>query len=104
MGSAGLALPSYIRNWNDVIVLGYGAGAALFGAAFLPEVIRWPRVMELLAVAALFYAIHTAIDSTIDGWALKDIAEEGAKLYSSGFFALAMLGALLALTAHRSRS
>lgn len=84
------------RNWNDVVVMGYGVVAILALVYFLPAIVRLPRVAELLASAFGFYVIHTLIDSTQDRTSLSIILEESAKLFSSAFCALAMLFRLLA--------
>lgn len=51
------------RNWNDVVVMGYGIAAFIVAFVFLSEIVRLPRVGVLFGQAFLFYAIHTTIDS-----------------------------------------
>ena len=86
------------RSWDDVIVIGYGVVALVPLVVFLPEVLRFFRVAELLGVGLGLYATTTAIDSLVLGSASsKVIPEESVKLLSDGFFALALLAALLAM-------
>ena len=49
VGSAGS-----FRNWNDPLVLAYGAVAVLIALAFLPEVLRYKRFTGLFAAGFLF--------------------------------------------------
>ena len=77
------------RNWNDVIVILYGAIALPVMAALTPQLIRYRGVMELFGVAFLLYGIHTLIDSTQEPRTiLSVILEESAKLISVEFLAL----------------
>lgn len=85
------------RNWNDIIVIVYGFLAIGGAALFLPTLLRYRLVGELLGVAFLFYVIHTVIDSTQEPrTTTSKILEESAKLVSVSFLALAMLTAFLA--------
>lgn len=87
------------RNWNDVLVLIYGAAGIALTAAFLPEVVRWRRFTGFLALGFLMYAVHTGIDGLVEGSNVKNVPEETAKLFATAFFALAMLAALLSVAA-----
>lgn len=94
--------PESFRNWNDVIVIGYGLVAAVVLLPFLPEVLRYPRFPALLAVGFGFYALHTLIDSTVsDPTDTSKIFEESAKLFAGAFFSLAVFAALLAIRQRR---
>lgn len=90
------------RNWNDVIVIAYGVVSIFAFAYFLPIILRLPRFMELLIFGFAFYAIHTIVDSTQKRTSLSIILEESAKLFSSTFFAMAMLFAVFAVTAGKT--
>lgn len=92
------------RNWNDVVVIGYGIVAIPILIYFLPEILRLPKVAEMLAVAFSCYGIHTIIDSTQTRTNLSIILEESAKLFSSAFFALSMLIGILTIVAWRRNS
>lgn len=87
------------RNWNDVIVIGYGAVATVVLLIYLPVILRRPRFAEMLGVAFGFYCLHTAIDSLVARTNVSVVTEETAKLFSSGFFALAMFVGLLGVIA-----
>ena len=87
------------RNWNDVIVIGYGMIAILVLFYCLPAILRIPMVAETLALAFGFYLTHTIIDSTQVRTSLSIIVEESAKLFSSAFLALAMLYGIFATVA-----
>jgi len=89
--------PSQIfRNWNDAVVIFYGIGAIIFLAYFLPVIMRYPKLMEMLAIAFVFYVLHTGIDSLSAGMRRGYIIlEETCKVFSSGYFAIAMLTGLL---------
>lgn len=92
------APPSSLRNWDDLLVIGYGIVGLFVLLLFLPEVLRPARFAELLSIAFAFYIVHTAIDSIVlrnDIW--KIAPEESAKLFSASFFALSMLIALIAV-------
>ena len=97
----------FFRNWNDVIVILYGVVALVVIAYFLPRILRLPLYMELLAVAFFAYCVHTGVDVMPHGDGIigrfmssipSSIPEEGAKLYASTFFAVAMLNALRIVT------
>jgi len=95
MNPLGLIGSGWFPCWNDAIVMFYGAGAILIAAIFLPNALRYPRVVELLAIAGGFYVVHTAIDAFAEPTTLAIILEESAKLYSVALIALAMLAGLL---------
>lgn len=86
------------RNWNDVIVIGYGVVALAIAAFFGREILRCRTFALVFAAGFAFYALHTGIDSVVPStqtW--KDIPEESAKLFSVFFLALAVIAQLLAL-------
>jgi len=86
------------RNWNDVIVIAYGVIALPVLIGFIPEIIRYRRVAEIMVIAFVFYVTHTLIDSLTDrATALSHIIEESAKLCASGYFALCMFIAVLGM-------
>jgi len=92
------------RNWNDAIVIGYGVVAISVIMYFLPEILRLPKVAEILAIALTAYAIHTTIDSTQARSSLSIIFEESCKLFTSAFLALSMLFGILAIVASQRNS
>lgn len=97
--------PDSFRNWNDVIVIGYGLAAVVVLLPFLPEILRYPRFPALLAAGFACYALHTLIDSTVsDPTDSSKIFEESAKLFAGAFFSLAVFAVLLALLQRRRRS
>jgi cyanate permease len=85
------------RNWNDVIVIGYGVLGVYVLFYFLPVLLRLPAVAEALSLALGFYLLHTLIDCTQAPSSLSIILEESAKLMSSAFLALAALFGRFAL-------
>lgn len=87
------------RNWNDVIVIGYGVIAIGVLLYFLPEIFRYPKFVELLLTSCAFYFIHTLIDSTQERSTISVIFEESAKLFSSTFFAISMFVGLVGIVA-----
>ena len=91
--------PPLFRNWNDVIVIGYGVAGLALLMRFRSEMLRLPRATALLGFGALFYGLHTGIDALVSGGPLKTVIEESAKLTATAFFALAMLAAVMALLA-----
>ena len=97
-------VPFGMRNWNDVIMLGYGAVALVLGLLSLPAFFRHRRVRSLLTIGFGFFVVHTAIDMSFDAGALKDVFEESFKLLAGASFMLAFLNAALieieALRAH----
>ena len=89
--------PSQIfRNWNDAVVILYGMGAVVFFAYFFPVIMRYPKLVELLGSAFVFYIVHTGIDSlSVVKANINIIVEETCKVFSSGYFAIAMFVGLL---------
>ena len=90
------------RNWNDVIVIAYGLAALPLGLRFLPAVLRYPGLMERLTLAALFFVLHTVIDSVSEPSVRSVVMEESAKLFTALFLALAAYSALLG-TVYKTR-
>lgn len=86
------------RNWNDVIVIGYGVVALAIAGLFGREILRC-KVFALVFLGGFaFYALHTGIDSILpDTFAWKDIPEESAKLKSVFFLFLALCAQFLAM-------
>lgn len=85
------------RNWNDVIVIGYGVVALAIAGLFGREILRC-RVFALVFLAGFaFYVLHTGIDSILPSTiAWKDIPEESAKLMSVFCIFLALCAQFLA--------
>ncbi len=84
--------PEFFRNWNDIIVIGYGIVALGVGAFFAREIVKCKVFAALFVIGFLFYMAHTGLDSTLPNTVLwKDIPEESSKLLSvfSLFLALA---------------
>ncbi|NKB88767.1 MAG: hypothetical protein GKS06_11150 [Acidobacteria bacterium] len=78
------------RNWNDAVVIGYGFVALAIAALILPNLLRFPRVVELFAAAMAFYLIHTIVDSTQSPpTPVSIIVEESAKLLTGATLATA---------------
>lgn len=89
------------RNWNDVIVIGYGVVALAIAGLFGREILRCRAFALAFVVGFAFYAVHTGIDLIMPdsvGW--KDIPEESAKLKSVLFLFLALCAQLLATVDH----
>ena len=83
------AAPGIFRNWNDVIVILYGVAALPIMVALLPNLMRYRIVIELFAVAFVFYGIHTLIDATQEPRTVTSaILEESCKLFSVEFLAI----------------
>ena len=92
------------RNWNDVVVIGYGILALFPLIYFLPSILRYPRVFEILGMAFLFYGIHTVIDSTQEPPTTYSIIfEESAKLFCSALLAFGTFVGLLGSVYCKSR-
>jgi hypothetical protein len=86
------------RNWNDVIVIGYGVVALVIAGLFGREILRCKVFALSFGVGFAFYALHTGIDSIVPtAVAWKDIPEESAKLMSVFFLFLAMCARFLAM-------
>lgn len=87
-----------VRHWNDVIVIAYGVLALGFLGFFFSTIARFPWFLELLAVAFVFFVLHTSIDSLVEPpTVFSVIAEESCKLYCSAFVSLAFLFGMLAV-------
>ncbi len=70
-------------------MIGYGILALFLLIYFLPSILRYPKVFEFLAIAFLFYGIHTFIDATQEPpTTYSFIFEESAKLFCSALIAL----------------
>ncbi len=96
IGNASWGDPPFgMRNWNDVIMLGYGTVALGLGLAMLPVFLRHRRVRALLLTGFGLFVMHTAIDVSFDKGALKDCFEESCKLLAGASFMLAFLNAAL---------
>ena len=85
------------RNWNDVVGIVYGLIGLTVASSFLPEVLRYPRVVNLLITAFVFFGLHTLIDATQRYSSTSVVLEESCKLFASGFFALSMLVGVVAI-------
>ncbi len=95
--------PEGFRRWNDIIVVLYGVVGVFVMSGFLPELFRYPKVMQLMGIAFLFYFIHTFIDTTIESSTdLSTIIEESAKVFSSEYLAIAMFVAMLGMKAAKN--
>jgi len=78
------------RNFNDVIVIGYGIIAIAVLAAFFREASRHPEFVRWVSVGFGFFVLHTAIDSlAFQPTTRSRVLEESAKLFASAFFAVA---------------
>jgi len=95
-GKSFVGKSSHFRNWNDVIVIGYGVGAIVFLWIFKSEITRCQKFLQLLVIAFVFYVIHTTVDSivVVETW-LKVVPEESAKILSVAFLLLAVCANLL---------
>lgn len=85
------------RNWNDVVVILYGMVGVTVAFSFLPEVLRYPRVINLLITAFIFFGLHTLIDATQRYASTSVVLEESCKLFASAFFALSMFIGVIAI-------
>lgn len=89
---------SLFRNWNDLVVIGYGLIAMTVGAIFRKEILRHRAFTVFLALGFLFYVVHTSIDALLPiSVAWKDAPEEGAKLLSVYCLCLGVLSQLMAI-------
>ena len=94
--TGGIGGLSKFRNWNDLAVILYGVVAMFPAALFLPSVLRYPRMAELLGVAVACYVTHTAIDSLVEPQTVASvIVEESCKVLCGYFLGLASLVGLL---------
>ncbi|MBX2884591.1 MAG: hypothetical protein KTR32_31850 [Granulosicoccus sp.] len=79
------------RHWNDIIVILYGVIALPILFIILPGLMQWRLVMEMFAIAFLFYGLHTLVDSiSVQPTSASIIVEESAKLLCGAFLAIAM--------------
>jgi len=93
-------IPKGFRHWDDIIVMLYGVVALFVMAGFLPEIFRYPRVMEMMGIAFIFYFIHTFMDGTVEPRTdLSAIIEESAKVFCGEYLAIAMFIAILGIKA-----
>jgi len=93
-----VGVPEGFRRWDDIVVIIYGIIALFVMAGFLPEIFRYPRVMELMGVAFLFYFIHTLVDSiSVPRTDLSAIIEESAKVFCAEYLAISMFVAMLGI-------
>lgn len=87
---------SAFRNWNDIIVIGYGLVAVGIGLYFLPVVLSYHHVIQLLGIAFCMFVVHTAVDSLAEPPTHTSVViEESAKLFTGAFILLAMLQGML---------
>lgn len=95
-----VGVPEGFRRWDDIVVIIYGIIALIFMAGFLPEIFRYPRVMEMMGVAFIFYFIHTLVDSiSVPRTDLSAIIEESAKVFCVEYLAIAMFVAQVGIKA-----
>jgi hypothetical protein len=95
-----VGVPEGFRRWDDIVVILYGIVALFIMAGFLPEIFRYPRVMEMMGVAFLFYFIHTLVDSISEPRTdLSAIIEETAKVFCAEYLAISMFVATLGIKA-----
>jgi hypothetical protein len=95
-----VGVPEGFRRWDDIVVIIYGIIALIFMAGFLPEIFRYPRVMEMMGLAFLFYFIHTLVDSiSVPRTDQSAILEESAKVFCAEYLAIAMFVAQLGIKA-----
>ncbi len=87
--------PLGMRNWNDVVMFGYGTAALVLGLLTLPAFLRHRRVRTLLMIGFVLFVLHTAIDMSFEKGALKDVFEESCKLLAGASFMLAFLNAAM---------
>lgn len=86
------------RNWNDLIVIGYGVVALGIAALSAREILKSRTFALLFATAFAFYAIHTGLDSLLPTeLAWKDVPEESAKLMCALFLFLSLCARFLDL-------
>lgn len=98
VSSTSIGAPETFRNWNDLVVILYGVGGLAIGLAFLPELLRIPRVLEMYATGFAFYLVHTVIDTvTTNPTPLTIICEESAKLMCVMMLLLASITAVTAM-------
>ena len=95
-----VGIPEGFRRWDDIVVILYGFVALFIVAGFLPEIFRYPKVMQMMGIAFLFYFIHTLVDSTQEPRTqMSGIIEESAKVFCSEYLAISMFVAILGIKA-----
>ncbi len=88
--SRDMEVPLPVRNWNDVIVIGYGVIGLTFCIFFYREILRYRAYLVLLVIGFSFYVVHTAVDSlVVENTLQKIVIEEGAKVTCNMFLLLA---------------
>jgi hypothetical protein len=91
------ASPGPFRNFNDVIVIGYGLAALPVALLSWREVLRHPRLMTMLMITGALYVGTSAVDSLSEPpTSTSIIVEESIKVFCSTFFMLSMLTGFLA--------
>jgi len=84
------------RNWNDLIVIGYGVVALGIVAFATREILKCRAFAILFATAFFFYAVHTGLDTVLPtDLAWKDVPEESAKLFCALFLFLSLCARFL---------
>jgi len=84
------------RNWNDLIVIGYGVVALGIVAFATREILKCRTFAILFATAFFFYAVHTGLDTVLPtDLAWKDVPEESAKLLCGLFLFLSLCARFL---------
>lgn len=84
------------RNWNDVIVIGYGIFALIIALPLAPLILKHKWLPEFIVVAFLFFFIHTTVDSLAEpSTVLSTIIEESAKLFCMFFIMQAIFCSLM---------
>lgn len=77
------------RSWDDIIVVLYGVVTLPILITMLPGLMRWRMVLEMFAIAFVFYGIQTFIDSTNEPPTTASIIlEESAKLLCGAFLVI----------------
>ena len=98
LATKSIGQPLLFRNWNDVLLIGYGVLAITAAFCFLPEILRNPYFAEILAVAFGFFTVHTLVDSLAEPPTTNSaILEESAKLLCSASLSLAAFIGLLSV-------
>jgi len=83
------------RNWNDVVVIGYGLIAIPLVWTVLPDFLKQKKMPELLALGFLFYVAHTLTDSFVEYATTTSILiEESFKLACNLLIAIGVYSAL----------
>ncbi len=95
--------PFGMRNWNDLIVAGYGVIALIGGMFCLPTFMRFRWVRTFLIAGFVFYVCHTLIDSLLDHTRTKMVWEESCKALAGASFLSAFLHGVLAERHERAK-